>query len=213
MLKSGNIKDHLYTNHMTDIYLIRHGETTWNKQGRLQGHLDSPLTEKGKNDALHLLNYFQDINLDAIYSSDLGRALTSVSPLAQIKQLTITRKVELRELSYDHLDGKPKQSLSSTDKKQLATLFSAQLGYRIGQGESLQTLQKRLSRCLHGIALAHPGQKVAVMSHGLAIVMFLKEILYIPVDAPRTMDIHNGSVTHLTFDGQNWMLQSLYHSK
>ncbi|WP_051303082.1 histidine phosphatase family protein [Psychromonas aquimarina] len=198
---------------MTDIYLIRHGETTWNKQGRLQGHLDSPLTAKGREDALQQLNYFQDINLDAIYSSDLGRAVTSITPLAQAKQLKVSHKAELRELSYDHLDGKPKHSLTSHDKEQLAALFSAQLGYRIGRGESLQALQTRLSRCLHGIASAHTGQKVAVMSHGLAIVMFLKEILYIPVDEPRTMDIHNGSVTHLTFDGQNWMLQSLYHSK
>ncbi len=194
---------------MTEIYLIRHGETTWNQQGRLQGHLDSPLTEKGQTDVLKLLDYFQGIQLDALYSSDLGRAVNSITPLAENKALPIITDKQLRELSYDHLDGKAKQLLSDTEKRQLAVLFSGHLGYRIGSGESLYELQIRLTKRINEIVTAHPQQKIVIMSHGLSIVMFLKEVLAIPVDAPRNFNIHNGSVTHLTFENDRWMLQSI----
>ena len=192
---------------MTEIYLIRHGETTWNKQGRLQGHLDSPLTSKGQEDAFKLLNYFQNIPLTALYSSDLGRAIASITPLAKTTALPVTPTAALRELSYAQLAGKTKDSLTDREKTQLNKQLSAHSDYQIGQGESLMALQKRIVQCMNEIAAAHPNQQVAIMSHGLAITMFLKKILDIPVDVAYEFAIDNGCVTHFHFDAGNWLLQ------
>ncbi len=195
---------------MCEIYLIRHGETLWNQQGCLQGHLDSPLTNNGQQQALRLLAYFQEISLTALYSSDLGRAQKSIAPLAEQQQRPVLLNKSLREISYDYLDGVAKNKLTAQQKEQLTLLFSGKKDICIGKGESLEQLQQRVSDCLNSIAKQHQGKHVAIMSHGLAIVMFLKEVLNIPVDAPRTFNIHNASITHLSFRQGEWMLQSLH---
>ncbi|WP_409438845.1 histidine phosphatase family protein [Psychromonas sp. GE-S-Ul-11] len=194
---------------MTNIYLIRHGETLFNQQGCFQGHSDSPLTEKGQQQALQLVEYFKAIPLQQLYCSDLGRAQNSAAPLAITHQLTLHTSKRLREISYDYLDGQPKLQLTLQDKQKLQRLFSGELGYRIGKGETLQEVQKRVVNKLNEIALSHPGQSIAVMTHGLSIVMLLKQILHIPVDAPRQFNIHNASVCHLTYEADQWTLQSI----
>ncbi|WP_181817769.1 histidine phosphatase family protein [Psychromonas sp. B3M02] len=194
---------------MTDVYLIRHGETLFNQQGCFQGHSDSPLTEKGQQQALQLAEYFKVIPLQQLYCSDLGRAQASALPLASAQQLTIKTSEQLREISYDYLDGQPKLQLTAQDKQKLQRLFSGELGYRIGEGETLQEVQERIVNKLNEIALRHPGESIAVVTHGLSIVMLLKHILHIPVDAPRHFNIHNACVCHLTCQAERWMLQSI----
>ncbi|MEG3755897.1 histidine phosphatase family protein [Psychromonas arctica] len=194
---------------MTNVYLIRHGETLFNQQGCFQGHSDSPLTEKGQQQALQLVEYFKAIPLQQLYCSDLGRAQASATPLATAQQLSLQTSEKLREISYDYLDGQPKLQLTLQDTQKLQRLFSGELGYRIGEGETLQEVQARVANKLNEITLSHPEQSVAVMTHGLSIVMLLKQILHIPVDAPRHFNIHNASVCHLTYQEGQWMLQSI----
>ncbi|MDA7747218.1 histidine phosphatase family protein [Psychromonas sp.] len=194
---------------MTDIYLIRHGETLSNQLGAYQGHSDSPLTDNGHRQASCLVNYFQGITLQQIYCSDLGRAVTTATPLADAKKLPLNLCARLREISYDYLDGQPKAQLTIKDKQKLQRLFSAELNYRIGNGETLAEVQTRLFKKLNEIESEHSGQSIAVMTHGLSIVMLIKKVLHIPVDAPRMFNIHNASVCHLTFKSGKWILQSI----
>jgi len=194
---------------MTELYLIRHGETISNQLGCFQGHSDSPLSEKGQQQALNLVSYFHEIPLQQIYSSDLGRAIATVKPLTELKKMKVTTSSALREISYDYLDGQAKQTLSENDKQKLNRLFSAELNYRIGNGETLAEVQSRLIDKVNEIQVTHAGQSIAVMTHGLSIVMLLKKILHIPVDAPRMFDIHNASVCHLSFKSGEWTLQSI----
>jgi len=197
---------------MTDLYLIRHGETLSNLQYCFQGHSDSPLTEQGQQQALALVEYFKSIPLQHIYSSDLGRAVVTATPLAQAKKLPLQVCSRLREISYDHLDGQPRKELSEEDKLKLKRLFSGELNYRIGEGETLAEVQNRLFDKITEIEAAHSGEAVAIMTHGLSIAMLIKQVLHIPVDAPRMFNIHNASVCHLSFNEGNWMLQSIERS-
>jgi probable phosphoglycerate mutase len=194
---------------MTDLYLIRHGETLFNQQGCFQGHSDSPLTAIGAEQALRLVSYFKDTPLQQLYCSDLGRAIASVSPLATAKKLPVQLCERLREVSYDYLDGQAKTTLSLEDKGKLQRLFSAELHYRIGNGESLAEVQMRLFKKINEIESLHQGQSIAVMTHGLSIVMLIKKVLGIPVDAPRHFNIYNASVCHLSFKSGEWTLQSI----
>ena len=194
---------------MTDLYLIRHGETVSNQLGCFQGHSDSPLTENGQQQALYLIPYFQDIPLQQFYCSDLGRAIATATPLSKARSLPLKVCKRLREISYGYLDGQVKQQLAATDKLKLTRLFSAELDFRIGEGETLAELQTRLFNKINEIQECHKGQSIAVMTHGLSIVMLIKKILQIPVDAPRMFNIYNASVCHLTFKSGKWILQSI----
>ncbi|MEL0659819.1 histidine phosphatase family protein [Psychromonas arctica] len=194
---------------MTDLYLIRHGETLFNQLGYFQGHSDSPLTDIGQQQALNLVSYFDSIPLQQLYCSDLGRAIISATPLSDAKKLPLQTCPRLREVSYDYLDGQAKKQLSEEDKQKLTRLFSAELNYRIGQGETLAEVQMRLFKKINEIEATHSGQSIAVMTHGLSIVMLIKQILHIPVDAPRQFNIHNASVCHLLFKSGKWILQSI----
>jgi len=194
---------------MTDLYLIRHGETLFNQLGCFQGHSDSPLTEVGQQQALSLVSYFKAIPLQQLYCSDLGRAIISATPLSDAKKLPLQTCPRLREISYDYLDGQAKRQLTEEDKHKLTRLFSAELNYRIGKGETLAEVQMRLFKKINEIEATHSGQSIAVMTHGLSIVMLIKKILHIPVDAPRQFNIHNASVCHLSFKSGKWVLQSI----
>jgi len=194
---------------MTDLYLIRHGETLFNQLGCFQGHSDSPLTETGHLQASNLISYFNDIPLQQFYSSDLGRAVATATPLAKAKQLPLQTCPLLREISYDYLDGQAKRQLTDKDREKLTRLFSAELDYRIGEGETLAEVQTRLFDKINALKKLHQGQSIAVMTHGLSIVMLIKKILQIPVDAPRMFNVHNASVCHLSFRSGQWVLQSI----
>lgn len=194
---------------MTDLYLIRHGETLFNQLGCFQGHSDSPLTETGHLQASNLVSYFNNIPLQQFYSSDLGRAVATATPLAKAKQLPLQTCPLLREISYDYLDGQAKRQLTDKDREKLTRLFSAELDYRIGEGETLAEVQTRLFDKINALNKLHQGQSIAVMTHGLSIVMLIKKILQIPVDAPRMFNVHNASVCHLSFRSGQWVLQSI----
>lgn len=194
---------------MTDLYLIRHGETLFNQLGCFQGHSDSPLTATGHLQASNLVSYFNDIPLQQFYSSDLGRAIATATPLAKAKQLPLQTCPLLREISYDYLDGQAKRQLTDKDREKLTRLFSAELDYRIGEGETLAEVQTRLFDKINALNKLHQGQSIAVMTHGLSIVMLIKKILQIPVDAPRMFNVHNASVCHLSFRSGQWVLQSI----
>ncbi|MEJ6077473.1 histidine phosphatase family protein [Vibrio sp. 1-Bac 57] len=194
---------------MTDLYLIRHGETLFNQLGCFQGHSDSPLTATGHLQASNLVSYFNDIPLQQFYSSDLGRAIATATPLAKAKQLPLQTCPLLREISYDYLDGQAKRQLTDKDREKLTRLFSAELDYRIGEGETLAEVQMRLFDKINALNKLHQGQSIAVMTHGLSIVMLIKKILQIPVDAPRMFNVHNASVCHLSFRSGQWVLQSI----
>lgn len=194
---------------MTDLYLIRHGETLFNQLGCFQGHSDSPLTETGHLQASNLISYFNNIPLQQFYSSDLGRAVATATPLAKAKQLPLQTCPLLREISYDYLDGQAKRQLTDKDREKLTRLFLAELDYRIGEGETLAEVQTRLFDKINALKKLHQGQSIAVMTHGLSIVMLIKKILQIPVDAPRMFNVHNASVCHLSFRSGQWVLQSI----
>ena len=89
----------------TTLYLIRHGYTLWNEEGRIQGHLNSNLNETGKSQAVHLANRNHWHEVDALYSSDLQRALQTMSPIAKRIGLTITEDARLRERCMGVLEG------------------------------------------------------------------------------------------------------------
>lgn len=135
---------------MTELLLVRHGETDWNADGRLQGHTDRPLSDYGREQARKLAEELTGEEFDAIYSSDLARARETAEIVAKQLRLPVVLDPDLREKDWGNWEG-----LTSTER----------LGIEL-VGESTEQHQKRILKALGRIAAKHPHGRVLVVTHG-----------------------------------------------
>jgi broad specificity phosphatase PhoE len=142
----------------TTILLVRHGETDWNLERRVQGHSDTPLNETGRRQAIELATALTDDPVDAVYSSDLVRAHETATILAARKGLGVTVLTELRERNFGTWEG-------FTDQEILRRFPEAQAG-PWGDGETHEDMAGRVVEALQRIAHAHPDGRVLVVAHG-----------------------------------------------
>lgn len=143
---------------MTTILLVRHGETDWNLERRVQGHTDRPLNETGRGQANALAEVLEGEPLDAVYSSDLVRAHETARIVAERKGLDVTAIPELRERDFGTWEG-------LTDGEILERFPHAQHG-PWGDAESREEMFRRVHEALQRIAVAHPRGRVLVITHG-----------------------------------------------
>ncbi len=135
---------------MTTLLLVRHGETDWNADGRLQGHTDRPLSDYGRWQARRLAEELADEELDAIYASDLARARETAEIVAEPLGLPVVLDPDLREKNWGNWEG-----LTSVERDRVEFV-----------GESTEEHADRMLRALRRIAGRHPGGRVLVVTHG-----------------------------------------------
>jgi broad specificity phosphatase PhoE len=135
---------------VTTLLLVRHGETDWNAEGRLQGHTDRPLSEFGRRQARQLAEELADEPLDAIYASDLARARQTAEIVGERLDLPIVLDPELREKDWGTWEG-----LAAVERDRVEFV-----------GESTEAHQERILRALERIAEQHPAGHVLVVTHG-----------------------------------------------
>lgn len=142
----------------TTILLARHGQTDWNLERRVQGHTDRALDETGRAQARTLADELEDEQLDAIYSSDLIRALDTARHVADRRGLSVMALPDLREKHFGTWEG-------LTDAEVIERFPSAR-NDPWGDGETGESVERRVLRALRRIADAHPNGRVLVVSHG-----------------------------------------------
>jgi len=143
---------------VTTLILVRHGETDWNFERRVQGHSDRPLNEKGRAQAHDLAEALAGEQLDAVYSSDLVRAHETARIVAERHRLEVTVVPDLREKNFGTWEG-------FTDDEIVARFPEAR-GGPWGDAETSEDLSERVLAALQRIADAHAGERVLVVSHG-----------------------------------------------
>ncbi len=143
---------------MTTILLARHGETNWNAERRVQGHTDQPLNEAGIAQARALADELSGERLDAVYASDLARALDTARAVAEPRGLSIVPVVALRERNFGTWEG-------LLDKEILERFPEAHTG-PWGDDETPEQLDERVMAALRRIAASHPDGRVLVVTHG-----------------------------------------------
>lgn len=143
---------------MTTILLARHGETDWNLEGRVQGHTDRPLNESGIAQAEALSEELADERIDAVYASDLSRALNTARAVAEPRGLSVVPLLGLRERNFGSWEG-------LLDEEILERFPEAHTG-PWGDDETPEQLEERVFEALFEIAAKHPGAHVLVVSHG-----------------------------------------------
>lgn len=150
----------------TRIILVRHGETDWNAAGRIQGHSDTPLNTMGREQAQRVAARLAREPLRAIYASDLARAHQTATIIGQPLQLGVVTSPGLRERRYGVWEGLTWAEIQARYPEQLFERQARPMDFAPPGGETGNQLLARALADLQGIAHRHPGQMVAVVTHG-----------------------------------------------
>ena len=150
----------------TRVLLLRHGETAWNVDRRIQGHLDPPLNERGRWQAQQLGLALQGEDLGAVYSSDLARALDTAGAVAQACGLPVQTDPALRERGFGRFEGLTYDEIEQGWPEDSLRWRQRQPDFCVGGGESLTVFSARCVSAVTRWARAHPGQAIAVVAHG-----------------------------------------------
>ena len=155
------------------LYILRHGQTDYNLQGRFQGQIDVPLNENGKNQAIEALKIFKDVDIDVIFSSPLSRAKDTVKKISEYKNIDIIIDNRIIERSFGNLEGK--YSVDNLEK------------YNI---ENMMHLKQRVFSFLNDIIKEYNDKNVLVATHeGIAKVV---EIFFYGEEAGKNFRLKNG---------------------
>jgi probable phosphoglycerate mutase len=182
----------------THFILVRHGETLWNLEGRRQGQADSPLTPLGVAQARAIAHRLAGEGADALYSSDLPRALLTAEQISAACGLPVVADAQLREKSFGVLEGLRPDEVLVRYPEVAAHLERKSPDYAPPGGESLAAAQRRGIAALTGLARRHPGGRLIVVSHGALLGIFLRHVLGISLSAPRRFALQNGSLSFVS---------------
>ncbi len=190
---------------MTEIVLIRHGETDWNAERRLQGHLDIGLNAEGMRQARALGQALRDERLDAIYASDLQRALHTAQAIANGRSIAVQTEPALRERCYGAFEGLRHADVSARYPQAHAAWQARDLDARFPPGartaETLREFAARAVGTLTTLAAAHRLRRIAVVSHGGVLEAIYRHATGIGWAAARDFDIRNAGINRLRWDG------------
>ncbi|MBI2755160.1 MAG: histidine phosphatase family protein [Chloroflexi bacterium] len=165
------------------VLLSRHGETAWNVEGRWQGQSDSPLTERGRQQAHVLAEALSDVPLAAVFSSDLGRARQTAAIIAERHHLPVTEDARLREIDCGAWTGMLGADLTSVCPEQVAAWRDRPWTVRLPEGESLAEVRARCQAFFDEMMPRHVGQVVSVVTHGATAQCVLSLAMGRPVEA------------------------------
>jgi probable phosphoglycerate mutase len=189
----------LHDSTATTFVVVRHGETHWNIAGRLQGHQDSRLTPIGLEQAAALAARLAEERLDALYSSDLGRARETAEPIAAATGLAPVFDARLRERTYGIFESYTWNEIEVRYPAEFVKLASRDPTYSMPGGESPIAFRERLLATFAALAEAHPGQRLAVVSHGGALGMLYRVARNLPLDAPRAYHLPNAGINRFAW--------------
>ena len=193
---------------MTEIILIRHGETEWNLSGRWQGHADSPLSTRGVSQAQALSERMSKEGVDAVYASDLERAQHTARLAGSLANWTLTLMPELRERDLGVLEGLTTDEMLVKQPAVYQSFLHDGPHYQPPGGESFTQFSKRCSAAIEHLASEHPKGKIAVVTHGGVLGAIFRYVLNIPLDAKRNFVLLNCSINRIQKTKGRWNLIS-----
>lgn len=180
------------------LLLIRHGATAWNRAGRYQGHADPPLGRAGRAQARRVAGGLAGLHLDAVYSSDLRRALETAAPLAYARGLPVQPDPRLRELDFGAWDGRRVEEVMAAEPAVWAAWYADPMALAPPGGETVPALWSRVRRALREIGRRHAGGTVAVVTHGGPLRLILAWLVSGRLHPPPAAGVPNGGWLLLT---------------
>lgn len=192
----------------TRICFVRHGETDWNVEKRIQGHIDIGLNETGRAQALAMAFNAAHVSFKAIYSSDLVRAHETAKALAERENVEIKLLPQLRERNYGIFQGITAAEGAKRYPEAYKHYMARDAGYHFETGESMTQLVARVSEAVDWMVRHHGGQTIAAVTHGGVLDILFRKATGRPLHTPRDFKIPNCGLNWFHFDGQGWHLES-----
>lgn len=192
---------------VTRIIVLRHGETAWNHDTRIQGHTDIDLNDTGRWQAAQLGKALADEPLAAVYASDLKRAFATGEAVAQAQGLHAQAEPGLRERCFGSLEG-----LTWLEIETQHPAHSQAWRTRVpdwappGGGESLMVLRERIMGTLNALAQRHPDQQIAVVAHGGVLDIIYRAATGLELQAPRSWLLKNAAINRVLWTPQSLTL-------
>jgi probable phosphoglycerate mutase len=190
----------------TRILAIRHGQTAWNADSRIQGHTDIGLDALGEWQALRLADALAGEQLDALYSSDLARARQTAAPLAARSGVVLQQDAGLRERGFGDFEGLSFAQIEQRWPEQAAAWRRRDPEFGARGGEVLRDFRERVVAAVARLARAHRGQHIALVTHGGVLDLLYREATRVPLDAPRTWQLANAGINRLLHSAQGLVL-------
>jgi len=192
---------------MTEILLIRHGETDWNVAKRLQGHIDIGLNAAGRRQAAALGVALAGEPLDAVFASDLQRARDTAQALATPQGLPVQMDAALRERCYGGFEGLRHEEIAQRYPRDYAAWKAREPDVRYPEGErvaeTMREFSARVVAAITGLVTSGTDRKIAIVTHGGVLECIYRWSRHSGFGHARDFDIFNASINRLQWDGQH----------
>lgn len=190
----------------TRILAVRHGETAWNVDTRIQGQLDVGLNDKGRWQAQRVAAALAGEGLDVVYASDLARAFDTARAIGAATGLTVRPDPGLRERHFGVFEGQTWAEIETHWPHESARWRARDLDFGPEGGETLRAFYARVVDAAERLAAAHPGQTVALVAHGGVMDCLYRAAVRIDLAAPRTWQLGNAAVNRLLYTPEGFSL-------
>ncbi len=198
-------------NRFTTFYLVRHGETDWNVQKKIQGQTDIPLNKNGEKQAKQLAKKFAGIKFDLAFSSDLLRAKATAEIITMERKLAVEMTKALRERTFGDLEGKNQETLY--EYMEMLTHINHEQRVKEKHNDNYESDEEfiqRLFTFLRETAVAYPGKKILIGTHGGTLRMLLIHVGYLAYQQSDESGITNGGYIKLTSDGIDFFVDEVH---
>jgi probable phosphoglycerate mutase len=192
----------------TRLCIVRHGETAWNAEHRVQGQLDIPLNSVGLKQAEAVGKALKGESFDALYSSDLIRTQQTAAPAASLLSKKVVLDRDLRERHYGMFERLTYAEVKIKHTAEYARFAARDPDFDFGSGESLRNFTARSLAVLSRIAGAHMGQHVLIFTHGGVLDELYRHIHALPVRSVRDFGIPNCGLNRVEFALTKWQIHT-----
>lgn len=190
----------------TRVIAVRHGETAWNVDTRIQGQLDVGLNDTGLWQARQVARALEEEPIGAIYASDLARAWQTAQEIAKSRGIKVTADPGLRERAFGMFEGRTFADIDAALPDQARLWRTRDPEFTPEGGESLLTFRERVTRTAARIAAQHPGELVVMVAHGGVMDVLYRAATRQDLQAPRTWELGNAAINRLLWTPQGFTL-------
>jgi len=192
----------------TRVILIRHGETDWNVEGRIQGHLPIPLNERGLAQAEAVAARLETVPFAALYSSDLLRARQTAEAVGRGCGHEVRTDPRLREWDLGILSGLMRTVAEELHPEAFGIFRNRIVGEPVPGGESIRARFERVTEAVQDIASAHPGETAVAVTHGGPLGDCYRRAVGAHLESKMKIDLFNAGINVVQVEGATWHLES-----
>ncbi|ADQ13742.1 alpha-ribazole phosphatase [Halanaerobium hydrogeniformans] len=193
----------------TELLLIRHGETDYNKNSIIQGQTDTELNESGIIKAEETAEFLKNYEFDHIYSSDLKRAKKTASFIADKLELEIKESKKIREIDFGDWEGLKLEEIVDQYPDDMEAWRIDPLNNGAPGGENITQFAARIKSFFDQLLEKHRGEKLIVVTHGGVIKLYLREVLAVQSKSFKQFQVDNTSLTEIKFYDDDAILSKL----